>query len=233
MEGVKKIKELKVVRNEKKYYIDIDKAFRLKSLLPNILKEDKFNCNDGYIIRSLYFDTIYNNDFLDKENGLENRRKIRIRTYNLDTETIKLEIKEKKGDLQCKSSLLISKEVGESLIKGKYEVLKEYDNDLAKELYAIMSLECYRPKCIIEYKRNAYILLENNIRITIDENIRGTEESFDIFSDNLNLNNILDSTVLEVKYNNFLFSYIKDLLCLVDSDESSISKYWNCRNTMY
>lgn len=123
--------------------------------------------------------------------------------------------------------------MGESLIKGKYEVLKEYDNDLAKELYAIMSLECYRPKCIIEYKRNAYILLENNIRITIDENIRGTEESFDIFSDNLNLNNILDSTVLEVKYNNFLFSYIKDLLCLVDSDESAISKYWNCRNTMY
>ena len=233
MEGVKKIKELKVVRNEKKYYIDIDKAFRLKNLLPNILKEDKFNCNGGYTIRSLYFDTIYNNDFLDKENGLENRRKIRIRTYNLDTETIKLEIKEKKGDLQCKSSLLISKEVGESLIKGKYEVLKEYDNDLAKELYAIMSLECYRPKCIIEYKRNAYILLENNIRITIDEDIRGTEESFDIFSDNLNLNNILDSTVLEVKYNNFLFSYIKDLLCLVDSDESAISKYWNCRNTMY
>lgn len=233
MEGVKKIKELKVVRNEKKYYIDVDKAFRLKNLLPNILKEDKFNCNGGYIIRSLYFDTIYNNDFLDKENGLENRRKIRIRTYNLDTETIKLEIKEKKGDLQCKRSLLISKDVGESLIKGRYEVLKEYDNDLAKELYAIMSLECYRPKCIIEYKRNAYILLENNIRITIDENIRGTEESFDIFSDNLNLNNILDSTVLEVKYNNFLFSYIKDLLCLVDSDEIAISKYWNCRNTMY
>ena len=90
----------------------------------------------------------------------------------------------------------------------------------------------YRPKCIIEYKRKAYIVDENNTRVTFDSDIRATESSFDIFDDNLCMYPVygMERAVLEVKYNNFLLSYIKDIVNSVDKSETSVSKYCLARS---
>ena len=64
-----------VAREEKKYLINID-AFRTKShFLDGMLLQDEHNGTDGYIIGSLYFDTVYDNDFFEKLDGIETRRK--------------------------------------------------------------------------------------------------------------------------------------------------------------
>lgn len=44
--------------------------------------EDKHNGAGGYRIRSLYFDTLDDNDYRDKLDGMELRRKIRLRNYD-------------------------------------------------------------------------------------------------------------------------------------------------------
>ena len=68
---------------------------------------------------------------------------------------------------------------------------------------------------------------ENKIRITFDHNIVATESNFNIFDPNLNQNFMMNTffVILEVKYNGFLLSYIKDLLNDCNKSELSVSKY--------
>lgn len=222
-----------VTRVEKKYEIDPFAAMNLKNILCKTLTQDLHNTNDGYIVRSLYFDTVYDNDYFDKEDGLEHRKKIRLRTYDPKSEFLKLELKQKEGEYQYKYSLTISKSIGQKLIDGHYEVLKELNNDLADRLYNIMQTNLYRPKCIVEYKRLAYIVKENNTRITIDSDLKFSESNMDIFNPSLALNSVTDKTILEVKYNNFLLSYVKDIIDSTNKSQTSASKYCMSRNISY
>ncbi len=90
-----------------------------------------------------------------------------------------------------------------------------------------MCMKEYRPKTVVEYLRKAYIAKENSIRVTFDSKIIATEARYDIFAEDLNFYPVLDpfNAVLEVKYNGFLLSYIKNLLDSADRSELSVSKY--------
>lgn len=222
-----------VTRVEKKYEINEFTAMNLKSILCKTLIQDSHNTNDGYMVRSLYFDTFYNNDYFDKENGLEYRRKIRLRTYDPRSQFLKLELKQKEGDYQHKYSLTIPKNMAQRLLDGHYEVLKELNNDFADKLYTIMQTNLYRPKCIVEYKRLAYIVKENNTRITIDSDLKSSESNMDIFNPSLSLNTVTSKTILEVKYNNFLLSYVKDIIDNTNKSQTSASKYFMSRYISY
>lgn len=217
----------KVARQEKKYLIGTEDAYKLNNYLSKMLIEDKHNGIEGYIVRSLYFDTIYNKDFKDKEDGIELRRKIRLRIYNEEDKFALLEMKQKEGMYQLKRSLKINKNDAKELINRNYSVLLKYEEDFAKECYGIMNMQCYIPKTIVQYNRKAFIAKENNIRITFDSNIIATEACTNIYEKNLNMYPVFNkgNTVLEVKYNGFLLGYIKDILNNVDKSEVSVSKY--------
>lgn len=217
--------EQAVSRVEKKYDISTVTASRLNNRLSIALPADSHNREGGYMVRSLYFDTVYSDDLADKQSGLLCRRKIRLRCYNPDDEIVKLERKYKNGQYQYKQSLNIKKSEAISMIKGDYSVLLTMDNAFAKELYAIMTTQLYRPKVIVEYQRLAFTLEENDTRITIDSDIKSTMASFNIFDPNLQMIPSLTSPILEVKYNNFLLDYVKDIVNITDRIESSISKY--------
>ena len=76
--------ELKVFRTEKKYELSLFESEMLFHKLLNVLEGDPYNGNEAYLVRSLYFDTIYNRDYWQKMDGLSNRRKIRLRVYSPD-----------------------------------------------------------------------------------------------------------------------------------------------------
>lgn len=193
---------------------------------------DVHNGACGYIIRSLYFDTPFDEDAQAKEDGLELRRKIRLRIYDPNQDFAMLELKQKQGALQKKRSLRISRNDALELIQGNYGVLLNYPESFAVECYTIMMTRCYRPKVMIEYHRLAFIAKENRIRITLDTKIQASESCFDLFEPTLALVPVMDhfNGVLEVKYNGFLLSYIKDCLQLANRSEISISKYMLARN---
>lgn len=216
-----------VLRQEKKFLITIQQFYGYSHDLSKILTLDNHSQGEGYMIRSLYFDTLEDKDYQEKEDGVELRRKIRLRNYGPDTDFAVLEMKQKQGALQKKRSLFMKKADAKSLAKGDYSVLLGYEEGFAAECFSLMSMLCYRPKTVITYHRKAFVAKENRIRVTFDHHIKGTEACFDIFSDQLLEDSLLDPyfVVLEVKYNGFLLSYIKDMLKECDRSELSVSKY--------
>lgn len=221
-----------VLRQEKKYLMTVIDGKKLCGRLGSIMMEDQHNGDIGYRIRSLYFDTLNDSDYMDKIDGMELRRKIRLRIYDTNADFAMLEMKQKEGVYQKKRSLLMKKEDAKQLIRCDYSPLLHYSEPFAAECYGLMSRMCYRPKAVVEYRRRAYIARENNIRITLDSNIVATEACFDIFSSQLLQYPVLDPfhAVLEVKYNGFLLSYIKDLVSAANRSELSVSKYCMSRS---
>ena len=224
-----------VLRCEKKYLLNLVEKVRTEAYLDRLLIQDPHNGAGGYRVRSLYFDTVFDKDFFDKKDGLETRRKVRLRIYDPLDEQVLLEIKQKQGENQRKRSLVLSRSHAERIIAGDFTPLLEYKGDFAAECYAIMETGCYRPKTIVEYDRKAYIAKENRTRITFDSGIRATESSKDFFDPHLVLNPVIDehSAVMEVKYNGFLLSYIKQLLDCTDKTPVSVSKYLLARQQGY
>ena len=216
-----------VARKEKKFLITIQEAKKQEAIVQKVMAYDKNAGRDGYIVRSLYFDTLNDKDFEDKQDGIEVRRKIRLRNYGPDTEFAILEMKQKQGENQLKRSLKLKKEDAISLINENYSCLLKYEEDFATECFALMNMYCYKPKAIVQYNRKPYVAKENKIRLTFDSNLIGTESSFNIFDKNLKMYPVfdIDKVVLEVKYNGFLLSYIKDILDNVEHLETSVSKY--------
>lgn len=216
-----------VLRKEKKFLININDFFKATKTLDCLIQQDKNNGLNGYIVRSLYFETLDNKDFYNKIDGLNLRRKIRLRVYRPDSEYAALEMKQKEGDNQLKRSLRVNREDAKQIIKGDYSPLLTYEEPFAKECYCLMNELCYRPSAVVQYNRKAYIAKENKIRITFDSNIVASESNFDIFSDKINLNPVFNpfNIVLEVKYNGFLLNYIQDIINSIDKSELSVSKY--------
>lgn len=224
-----------VRRREIKYLLNTEEYKRFKARIDKVLIGDIHNREGGYVVRSLYFDTLDDRDFLEKEAGVEIRRKIRLRIYDTEANFAMLEMKQKDGDYQMKRSLVVSREDAIEMAKGNYSCLLNYDSPFASEMYVFMTTNFYRPKVIIEYKRDAFIVKENSIRITFDHDIVATEASMDIFDENLQMNPVLDknNVVLEVKYNGFLLSYIKDLIEDASCISTSVSKYYLSRNVTH
>ena len=94
-----------VMRQEKKYAINLADGSYLRARLGGVMIQDAHNGALGYAIRSLYFDTLDDQDFNEKIDGLELRRKVRLRIYSPDADSAKLEIKQKQGPYQKKRSL--------------------------------------------------------------------------------------------------------------------------------
>lgn len=221
-----------VLRQEKKFLITLPQMYRIAAKLSQIMMEDPNNKGDGYLIRSLYFDTLEDKDFWEKENGVDARRKIRLRCYGPELDFAMLEMKQKQGGNQKKRSLRITRQDAAELCKGNLEVLRSYESTFAAECYALMKMQCYQPKAVVEYRRKAFVAKENRIRITFDHHIVATESCRDIFSAKLLQAPVMNPylVVLEVKYNGFLLSYIKDLLQECNEFETSASKYCMSRS---
>lgn len=223
------MEELKTFRHEQKYVIPYYEMLNLRSKFNELLTIDR-NSN-GYMVRSLYFDSANDNDYYDKLGGEANRKKIRLRIYDPKKDYVKLEIKAKMDVHQLKESIIINKKTAKELIKGNYRVLLDFDSDTAKKIYSIMSLGYYRPKVIIEYDRIAY-LTKTTTRITFDLNVRRSYDFNNFFNDKINYFNVTDGkdVILEVKYDRFLEPYITTILNNKESRYQSVSKYIMGRN---
>ena len=71
-----------VYRCEKKYFMTMSEIYRLSGKLEQVMLKDEHNGSEGYIIRSLYFDTPFESDYEAKIDGIELRRKILLRIYD-------------------------------------------------------------------------------------------------------------------------------------------------------
>lgn len=168
------------------------------------------------------------------KHGLNERLKIRIRIYNKSAECIKLEIKYKLNGFTKKESCRISKELCDKLIKGEFLNIEECDNKVLNKLYLEQKMRMVKPKLIVEYDRTAYVYAAGNVRVTFDQNIRTSKYLEKFFDDNLFSVPLLEANqeILEVKYDEFLPTYIFDTLELNKLNRTAFSKYAVSRNVL-
>lgn len=221
-----------VLRQEHKFLMSTLEYKKLAGRLAKCLALDPHNGSTGYMVRSLYFDTLGNSDYEEKLDGSELRRKFRLRVYDTRSDGAYFEMKQKQGMYQRKRSLKLSRADAELMANGIYTPLLKYNAPFAAECFALLNLRAYRPKVIVQYDRYAFIAKENETRITFDHSLCANEGSTDIFSDRLCLYPILDpyAAVMEVKYNHLLLHYIKELIKEADKSAMSVGKYFLARS---
>jgi hypothetical protein len=182
----------------------------------------------GYKVRSLYFDSIDDECLYQKQSGFLDRKKIRLRTYGDNTaQMVKFEIKHKNGQLVKKDSVGINRVDAEKICAGDYALLLDYDNPVLNSIYATFLSRAYKPKVIVEYHRVALVLPVSNIRITFDTNLRSNINHLDLFSTVKDTMPVIieGKQILEVKFDEFLPSYIKKVISGVSAERMAISKY--------
>lgn len=222
---------LRVYRHELKFLLSQIEYENLKNLLRVTMYLDE-NMQPGgdYYIRSLYFDTLDDADYADKVIGISERRKIRLRLYDMESDQVKLEIKNKYSDYSIKETVAISREDAQELTKSNYQALLKYGDSISVKAYHNLMLRGYRPKMIVDYDREAYMLPVENVRITFDKKVRAARAS-DFFCPNLPMFYILpeQQVIVEVKYNQYLPRHISDILSSAIMQRMSISKYCMAR----
>ena len=220
------------LRHELKYHITPAELTVLRGVLAPVMQLDpNGNENNEYHIRSLYFDTIIDDALDEKIAGVGNRKKYRIRIYNFSDRVIKLECKSKYGDLISKQSVSIPRELAEQLIAGDPDGLQRMRHPLFHDDYREMRTRLLRPAVIVDYVREAYIHQAEEVRITFDKQVRTGLYSVDIFNPQIPTYPVFDDPVeiLEVKFDEFLPSYLQAILSGVTAQRSAISKYTWCR----
>ena len=222
------------LRHELKYYINEMQYYVLSGILDQVLHRDPFGDEyNEYHIRSLYFDTVFNTALFDKLDGNPNRDKYRIRIYNFSDRTIKMECKTKVGSLISKRSQTIPRLLCEQLMAGDPTGLETTRSGLLNDVYREMTVNLLRPVVIVDYVREDYLHPAEEVRITFDKQLRTGLWSRDLFNPELPTIPPFDNgeIILEVKYNQFLPPYIRDLLntYCAGALNSAISKYTWCR----
>ena len=222
------------LRHELKFFINEGQHYLLSRALDRTLDRDpNGDENNEYAIRSLYFDTVFNTALYEKFDGVPNRNKYRIRIYNFSDRVIKMECKTKLDSLISKRSISIPRDLCEQLIAGDPTGLESTRSGLLNDVYREMTVNLLRPCVIVDYIREAYLHPAEEVRITFDKQLRTGMRSHDLFNPHVPTVPPFDHQlmILEVKYNQVLPPYIRDLLNTYcpNAISSAISKYTWCR----
>ena len=217
-------------RNEVKHVISpLDKTVLLSRLTRVMQRDSHANARGQYLVRSLYFDNVYDRALRDKLNGVSRREKFRIRYYDGDTSLIHLEKKVKQGGVGYKVSEKITKDEAQLIVDGDIKWMALSGRPLLIELYARMKGEGLKPSTIVDYTRTPFVYAPGNVRVTIDENIRTGLKCTDFLNPDAVTVPAGNDIVLEVKWDEFLPSSIRSAVGLGHVRSTAFSKYALCR----
>jgi hypothetical protein len=191
-------------RIEQKILINNNQSIDLKIFLK------KRSANEIYpkrMIRSLYFENSTNQMFIDSEEGIVPRKKIRIRYY---PETV--------------SKFSIEKKI--SSIEGRFKVNKNIDEELF-EKYTLNGVldDQYgwcKPKIWVEYFREYFEI--SGVRVTYDTDIKYKDINGNLIGKEKN-------SVFEIKTS--IKKNLDELIIDFPYDRSRFSKYCNGINLCY
>lgn len=221
----------KGLRHEFKYLISKADAELLKRRLPHIMEPDPNAGETGrYTIRSLYFDDVDATAYYEKLDGIDYRTKYRIRFYDYDSSIIKLEKKEKLGNLTRKTAQTITKHDARALEYALSQGCPDNREGLTEELRLACIGRGLRPKVLVDYDRTPFICNAGNTRITLDENLRTRPYIPHLFASPRAMTPVLDpnEVILEVKFDDFLPSFLADALADIPKVNMAISKFALC-----
>jgi len=221
------------LRHELKYYINELEYNYLNSRLKIITRTDENTDEKGeYHVRSLYFDDISNSSYNQKEGGVFQRKKYRIRIYNKSDRVILLEKKVKFDKYISKSNRLINLEFYNKIINNDLNIRDFMNDEFLLEFYTELKMNSLKPVVIVDYIREPYIYPSGNVRITFDKKLQTVINSYDIFDCSpVTISPIIGGgIILEVKYDDYLPEFIRRELRMERHQQMALSKYTICRD---
>lgn len=217
-------------RHEFKHEVTEFDYLVLKTRLLNMMCPDSNGDNGKYRVRSLYFDNLYDTALREKVDGVNYREKFRIRAYDGNHDFIRLEKKSKINGLCNKQSTNLSAEEVNKIIHGDIEFLEQSNIPLKQELYVKMRNQGLKPKTVVDYSREAFIYPAGNVRITLDYDIRTGLLSTDFMeNDSVTIPAGDKVIILEVKWDEFLPDFVRDIVQIKGRKSVAYSKYAACR----
>lgn len=216
-------------RHEWKHEISYLDMLSLRQRLRAVARPDAHAVDGSYLIRSLYFDTPSDKVLREKLSGVSRREKFRIRYYNGDTSIIHLEKKSKVGGLGNKQSAALSVPEVNAILHGDLDWMLDSGRPLVQELYSKMRTQLLRPKTIVDYTREPFVYPPGNVRVTLDYDIRTGLCHTDFLNPCVTIPAGGAPIILEVKWDAFLPSIIRDAVQLEGRRSSAFSKYAQCR----
>jgi hypothetical protein len=204
----------------------------LEMRLQNIMKPDPHTDESGcYLIRSTYFDDLYDRCLNENESGVSPREKWRVRIYNCSDRRISLECKRKEYGMIQKKSCRITREQYEKMCRMEPISITSDNPPLLNRMLLQQQTVLMQPKVIVQYLRRPYICDEGNVRVTFDMNI-SSSSSFDrFFMEDIQERPVLPKGrhLLEVKFDEYLPDYIYHAIQMTNMRLETFSKYYLCR----
>ena len=217
-------------RHEWKHELNYLDLLTLRARLRAVMEPDPHAVDGRYEIRSLYFDDLNDRALREKADGVNRREKFRIRMYNRDPSVIHLEKKSKLNGLGAKFSADLTSMETQSLLEGDLDWMMESGRPLVQELYCKMRDRGLRPMTIVDYTREPFIFGPGNVRVTLDYDIRTGLRCTDFLDPDCVTIPAGDAPILlEVKWDEYLPSIIRDAVSMPDRRAGSFSKYAQCR----
>ena len=217
-------------RHEWKHEISYADLLTVRQRMRAIAQPDPHARDGKYLIRSLYFDNLRDKALREKVDGVNRREKFRIRYYNLDPSVIHLEKKSKLNGLGSKYSAGLTAEEAQRIVDGDILWMLDSDQALVKELYCRMVSQGLVPKTVVDYTREPFIFAPGNVRVTLDYDIRTGLDQTDFLNPELITVPAGDAPIiLEVKWDAYLPSIIRDAVQLPGVRSGAFSKYAQCR----
>ena len=217
-------------RHEIKHYITPADAAAIRANMTAVAALDPHAGKEGaYRIRSLYFDDPSDTALWEKLDGVNERRKFRIRYYNDDLSYIMLECKMKRDNVGRKLQERLTLDETKRILQGDIAWMAGCGRPLLTVLYVEMKTKGLRPKCVVEYMRIPFVYAPGNVRVTIDWNIRtGPPDQF-LDPRGLTLPVEGNPMLLEVKWDEYLPGIIRRAAALRGRGPTAFSKYAACR----
>lgn len=217
-------------RHELKYIINEAEKEVLMSRLKLIMKLDAHAGENGYFIRSLYFDDKKMTAYDEKLAGVSERKKYRIRGYNYTDNNLKLECKRKNGQYINKIAAKLSPEEYEKIINKDYSFLKDRKEKVCQDFYLECTLNGMEPVVFVDYDRVPFVYDFGEVRVTFDSHVRSGYFDTDICSKEIPVFEVLEPglLIMEVKYTEYCPSIIKDIVQPAQGIYTAFSKYTMC-----
>ncbi|WP_371804751.1 VTC domain-containing protein [Candidatus Lokiarchaeum ossiferum] len=228
-------------RFEIKYQISANERQKLVKYLKAFMKLDGHtqNCLD-YEVRSLYFDSPQRKAYYEKTNGVEYRKKLRVRYYpnsiNDEEKRMFIEIKRKVNENVSKARISVPAHQVFQIIDGNNTIAEDLyqrssfqDRNTLEEIWYLKKRFNLKPVCAISYKRQALTgKVEKKFRVTFDTNLLVTKHNFDLLKFHQGSSKSIlprDIVVMEVKFNNIIPKWAVKILEGNDCMQEKISKF--------